>query len=70
MVDQAKKLDPKSDIIQGVTSFPAEILEKLQLPNSKSLKARLVYCNDYYMGIKISITKNTLSWNVISIIIH
>ena len=27
----------------------------------------MVYCNDYYIGIGISITKNTLSWNVISI---
>ena len=34
------------------------------------LKARLVYCNDYYMEIQISITKNTLSWSVISITIH
>ena len=27
----------------------------------------MVHCNDYYMGIEISITRNTLSWNVISI---
>ena len=33
-------------------------------------RARLVYCNDYYMGIGISIKKNTLSWNVISITIN
>ena len=31
--------------------------------------AHLVHCNDYYMRIKISITRNTLSWNVISITI-
>ena len=31
---------------------------------------RLVYCNDYYMRIGISITRNTLSWNVRSITIH
>ena len=30
----------------------------------------LVHCNDYYMGIGISITRNTLSWNVINITIH
>ena len=35
-----------------------------------SLRARLVYCNNYYMGIGISITRNILSWNVISITIH
>ena len=35
-----------------------------------ALRARLVHCNDYYMGIGISITRNTLSWNVISITIH
>ena len=29
--------------------------------------ARLVYCNDYYMVIGISITRNILNWNVISI---
>ena len=34
------------------------------------LRARLVHYNDYYMGIEISITKNTLSWNIISITIH
>ena len=33
-------------------------------------KARLVHYNDYYMRIGINITMNTLSWNVISIIIH
>ena len=26
-----------------------------------SLRARLVYCNNYYMGIGISITRNILS---------
>ena len=34
------------------------------------LRACLVHCNDYYMGIGISITRNTLSWNIISITIH
>ena len=34
------------------------------------LRARLVHCNDYYMGIGVSIIRNTLSWNVISITIH
>ena len=38
--------------------------------NNLPLRARLVHCNDYYRGIEISITRNTLSWNVISIIIH
>ena len=38
--------------------------------NVSNLGARLVHCNDYYMGIGISITRNILSWNVISIIIH
>ena len=38
--------------------------------NNLPLRARLVHCNDYYMGIGISIIRNTLSWNVISIIIH
>ena len=33
-------------------------------------RAHLVHCNDYYIGIGISITRNTLSWNVISITIH
>ena len=33
-------------------------------------RARLVHCNGYYTRIRISITRNTLSWNVISIIIH
>ena len=27
----------------------------------------MVHYNDYYMRIRISITRNTLSWNVISI---
>ena len=36
----------------------------------KTIRARLVHCNDYYIGIRISITRNTLSWNVISITIH
>ena len=31
------------------------------------LRTRLVYCNNYYMRIGISITRNTLNWNVISI---
>ena len=34
------------------------------------LRAHLVHCNDYYIGIEISIIMNTLSWNVISITIH
>ena len=34
------------------------------------IRARLVRCNDYYMGIGISITRKTLSWNVISITIY
>ena len=34
------------------------------------LRAYLVHCNDYYMGIGISIIRNTLSWNIISITIH
>ena len=38
--------------------------------NEIVLRARLVHCNDYYMWIGISITINTLSWNVISITIH
>ena len=33
-------------------------------------KARLVHYNDYYMEIRINITRNALSWNVISITIH
>ena len=33
-------------------------------------RARLVHYNDYCNGIGISITMNTLSWNVISITIH
>ena len=36
----------------------------------KKLRARLIHRNDYYMGIGIGITRNTLSWNVISITIH
>ena len=35
-----------------------------------NLWARLVHCNDYYMGIGINITTNTLSWSIISITIH
>ena len=35
-----------------------------------ALMAHLVHCNDYYMGIEISITRNTLNWNVINITIH
>ena len=35
-----------------------------------TLGTHLVHCNDYYMGIGITITMNTLSWNVISITIH
>ena len=38
--------------------------------NITKLRACLVYSNDYYMGIRISITRNTLRWNVISITIH
>ena len=34
------------------------------------MRARLVHCNDYYMGIRISITSNTLNCDVISITIH
>ena len=34
------------------------------------VRACLVQCNDYYMRIRISITRNTLSWNVINITIH
>ena len=36
----------------------------------KSLRVCLVHCNDYYMGIGISISRNILSWNVICITIH
>ena len=36
----------------------------------KKLRARLIHRNDYYMGKEIGITRNTLSWNVISITIH
>ena len=36
----------------------------------KKLRARLIHRNDYYMGIGIDITRNTLSWNVISITIY
>ena len=36
----------------------------------KKVRVRLVHYNDYYMGIEISIIRNTLSWNVISITIH
>ena len=35
-----------------------------------TLRARLVHCNDYYMEIRINITRNTLNWNVINITIH
>ena len=35
-----------------------------------SLRTRLVHCNDYYIRIGISITRNTLNWNVISITIY
>ena len=38
--------------------------------NIYQIRAHLVHCNDYYMGMGISITRNTLSWNVISITIH
>ena len=38
--------------------------------NITKLRAHLVYNNDHYMGIRISITRNTLRWNVISITIH
>ena len=34
------------------------------------LRARLVHCNDYYLEIGISIIRNTINWNVISITIH
>ena len=36
----------------------------------KKLRAHLIHRNDYYMGIGIGITRNILSWNVISITIH
>ena len=39
-------------------------------PTPQTLRAHLVHCNDYYIGIGISITRNTLRWNVISITIH
>ena len=35
-----------------------------------TFRTRLVHCNDYYMKRRISIARNTLSWNVISITIH
>ena len=41
--------------------------------NKRPLRARLVYCyGDYtiYMGIRITITSNTRSWNGISITVH
>ena len=43
-------------------------MEKIQ--NINNYRTRLVYYNDYYMGIGINNTRNTLSWNVISITIH
>ena len=36
----------------------------------KTFRARLVYCNDYYIVIEISITKNKRSCNAITITIH
>ena len=36
----------------------------------QTIRTRLVHCNDYYMGIEINITRNTLSWNIINITIH
>ena len=35
-----------------------------------TLRAHLIHCNDYYIEIRINITRNTLSWNVINITIH
>ena len=46
------------------------IFDFVSKQNEIVLRARLVHCNDYYMGIGISITMNTLSCNVISITIH
>ena len=37
---------------------------------SEMLKSCLVHCNDYYMRIGINITKNTLGWNVIWVMLH
>ena len=34
------------------------------------LRTHLVHCNDYYMRIEISLIRNILSLNVMSIIIH
>ena len=36
-------------------------MEKIQ--NINNYRTRLIYCNDYYMEIEISNTRNTLSWN-------
>ena len=36
----------------------------------KRVRTRLVQCNDYYIGTGISITRNTLNLNVISITIY
>ena len=55
-----------------ITHFPTFYMFRITYrPDcGELLKARLVYCNDYYMEIQISITKNTLSWSVINITIH
>ena len=42
----------------------------IHLQAALELGTCLVHCNDYYIGIEISIIMYTLSWNVISIIIH
>ena len=31
-----------------------------KIPEKKILRARLIYCNDYYMGIGMSIIRDTL----------
>ena len=43
---------------EGITSKLLIIISSHQ---GLALRTRLVHCNDYYMGIGISITRNTLS---------
>ena len=41
-------------MLEEITNLNCEFIKE-------NLRARLVHCNDYYMGIGINITRNTLS---------
>ena len=68
MLFRSQKIKPKN-LLESLTVNVFNLKKKKGGCRAK-LRARLVHCNNYYMGIGINITRNILSRNVISITIH